>query len=54
MDDFTPYGDDFDQALQTLEKSIGMMYCYQIVFEQREMSHDDDRRSNPMALHLYN
>lgn len=22
MDDFTPYGDDFDQALQTLEKVI--------------------------------
>ena len=22
MDEFTPYGDDFDQALETLEKTI--------------------------------
>ena len=22
MDDFTPYGDDFDQAMQTLEKFL--------------------------------
>lgn len=22
MDDFTPYGDDFDQALQTLDKVL--------------------------------